>query len=103
MSTPKPFAPFFPLPPPRSDVYIGSDAVPATRRPNATRSGHIWSSDGFGVETIVVSPGQPGYCTSCTYYVGVLGYTNTTFRILAKTRSAEPVPLIVRGGRRNAY
>lgn len=86
------------------DLYIGSDAVPATRRPNSTRAGHIWESTSFGVETIVVSPGEYGYCAvaPCSYYLAVYGYSNATFRIMARSHSAAPTPLVVSLAARSA-
>lgn len=76
------------------DIYIGNSANPATRRPNTTQSTYIWSGTNYGADVVTIAPGSQGYCAPCTYYVGVFGWDNATFRITARSGFADPMPLV---------
>ena len=75
------------------DIYIGTDR---TKRPNASDpTSFRWSGTNFGADIVSIAPNSIGYCTSCTYYVAVLGFSDVNFRLLARTGGAPPTPLTV--------
>ena len=65
-----------------------------TARPTAAN--HSFASAGGGDEVVRISHLDPHYCAAlpCTLYIGVLGYTNATFSVLASLRDDHVLRLV---------
>ena len=58
-----------------------------------------WRHTALGADTLVVPFGSPGACVPqppnpCSYYIGVMGFTATTYSVLAYLHSDLPVTLV---------
>ena len=65
-----------------------------TARPTAAN--HSFASAGGGDEVVRISHLDPHYCAAlpCTLYIGVLGYTNATFSVLASLHDDHVLRLV---------
>jgi hypothetical protein len=72
------------------DIYASFD----TSRPTAAN--HSFASAGSGDEVLRISHLSPHFCAAapCTLYIGVLGYTNASFSLLASLRDEQPLRLV---------
>ena len=80
------------------DIYASFD----TSRPTAAN--HSFASAGSGDEVLRISHLSPHFCAAapCTLYIGVLGYTNASFSLLATQRRA-PITRLVAGQPQHAH
>lgn len=63
-----------------ADMFISTNY----RRPNETHSS--WRSTRYGVDAITINVDtDQNACSYCTYYIGVVGYSTTTYNIIATT------------------
>lgn len=80
------------------DLFVGTSA-----NPHPSKNNHTWAARGFGADTLTLQASDMGkYCTpkparglGCDYFVGVYGWTNTSFSILATTRKAWSNPVLL--------
>ena len=72
------------------DLYASFD----TARPTAAN--HSFASAGGSDEVVRISHLDPRFCASvpCTLYIGVLGYSNATFSVLASLRDDHVLRLV---------
>ena len=72
------------------DIYAAFD----TSRPTAAN--HSFASAGSGDEVLRVSHLSPHFCAAvpCTLYIGVLGYTNASFSLLASLQDETLLRLV---------
>jgi len=89
-----------------ADLYVGTTADVATRRPTDAMGTYTWSSTGVGTEVISIESSDPFSCVTaagnasqaggatCAYIIGVTGFMgNATFSLVARTRDGTPVRL----------
>jgi len=83
------------------DLYID---IPPNYHPS--KDNHTWASRGFGSDTLTLqAEAMKAYCTpdpiaarGCDYYIGVYGWTNTTFSIMASLNSGWRNPMTLFAG-----
>ena len=65
------------------DMYITTvDVQPG-------RNAYNFTSTAFGYDSVVIAPGEPGYCSSCIVNVGIFGFTASQFVITFTTNTSE--------------
>lgn len=83
------------------DLYVGQPELPHPSKDNYT-----WASRGFGGDTITIqAEAMKEYCTpipalgeGCDYYIGVYGWTNTSFSIMASLSMGWTRPIVLTPG-----
>jgi len=60
------------------DLFIST----VSHYPN--RTSNQWASQRVRGDTIIIPPTDPNYCTFCTYYIGVMAFTNTHSQLLQR-------------------
>ena len=72
------------------DIYIG---VGDLRRP--TNHDYIWAAARTGQDVVDIYPDDDNRCEApCNYYIGVRGFHDTTFTIVAKQKDSSPTMLV---------
>ena len=66
-----------------------------------TKDDYTWRSNHLGDDSLTILPNDPDYCGECDYIIGVYGWTNTSFSILASVEAMVMIPLI--DGRPQTY
>jgi hypothetical protein len=70
------------------DLFVTND--PLVRRPNATTA--IWKSDSSFTDSVRLTPATDRYCSRCTYFIGIYGWSNAQYTLTA-ARDKTIVPL----------
>ena len=66
-----------------------------------TMQSATWRSMHYGNDSVQIEYDDPHFCSDCTYVVGVFGYMNTSYTILATTSFNQVVRLTVSKHRSN--
>lgn len=61
--------------------------------PNPTREMHMWGQSRMGSDAITIYPENTNYCDDCYYFVGVYGYDESYFSLLATLKDDTPTVL----------
>jgi hypothetical protein len=65
-----------------ADIYLST----TVRQPNATN--YTWVSARTAGDALTIPNTDPKFCTNCRYYIGVNGYTDVTYTIVATFNQA---------------
>lgn len=75
------------------DMYVSSGTNNTT--PTALYGGSFWHATRLGSDVLEIFPDDPHFCdVPCNYYIGVRGFSDAAFTILARQGSAKPTLLL---------
>jgi hypothetical protein len=82
-------------------VYMGNpDLYVSARDPRPSAASFTWqpanasATGGGGIRMVAISPNDPEYCTGCSYYVGVVAYTNASVAVTAVSERLRTTTLV---------
>ena len=61
--------------------------------PNPTREVHMWGQSRMGSDAITIYPENANYCDDCYYFIGIYGFDESYFSLLATLKDDTPTVL----------
>lgn len=78
-----------------SDIILNPNQVEGKPFALPTKESSTWHSSAFGGDTVLIQYYDPNFCGHCSYVVGVRGFYNSSYSIVATAAKDEISRLVV--------
>jgi hypothetical protein len=76
-----------------ADLYITRRRNSDTKFNMPSTSNFIWRSMFYGSDSVTIAYDDQNFCTDCEFIIGVTGYTNATFTLTTRSKTASIIRL----------